>query len=110
MCNHAEVHMIVFDDRYSHSQCAYCGITMMRVQQDQNDKLYTFVPAHQCENCDQWYTTEPVPYPDPDSKHAKSTFCCDECAREAYEEVLVCAREDAREYEMWGADYDSWYR
>ena len=110
MCNHTEVHIIVFDDRFSHAECGQCGITMMRVQEDQNDKLYTFVPAYQCENCDEWYTTESVPYPDPDSKYAKRTFCCDECAREAYEDVVWNRIETRREFELYGPDLDSWYR
>lgn len=37
-------------------------------------------------------------------------FCSDDCKREYEHDVLVGQREAAREYEMFGTDYDSWYR
>ena len=109
-CLHPEIHMVVVDERLCHCECAHCGILMMRVLKSFDDTLYTFVPAHQCENCDEFYSTEPVPFPDPDSKWAKSTFCCYECAQDAYESAIVGAQDDARQYECWGNDYDSWHR
>ena len=67
--------------------------------------------AYQCEMCDMFFTHKPYPYPDPDHpKHQNCTFCCDECAAEAYEEVWVNAQESRREYELYGYDMDSWYR
>lgn len=63
-----------------------------------------------CEYCNDKYYGEPVPYPDPDSKHCKSEYCSPECADEAVDQVRCNETMDRYEYEMWGNDLDSWYR
>ena len=68
-------------------------------------------PEYICEYCNECFTDDPIPFPDPDDrKFGKRIFCSDDCANEAYDEVQIGRREAARECEIWGNDIDSWYR
>jgi hypothetical protein len=37
-------------------------------------------------------------------------FCCDQCVVDDEEKRRVAQMEDAREFAIWGDDFDSWYR
>jgi hypothetical protein len=37
-------------------------------------------------------------------------FCCDQCHRDADEDLRVGMLEAREQFELYGADYDSWYR
>ena len=67
-----------------------------------------------CEYCDEKITPQMegwqedyYVYPNSDKK---ANCCCDECANELQDQILIARLEDSREYEIWGYDYDSWYR
>ena len=108
MCKHLNIRCYDNGDGIDTFTCVDCGANV-QPQLNKHD-LWGWVVEHQCEFCDEFFTHEPIPYPDSHSRYAKATFCCDECASEAHENVLVNARETAREYEMYGYDMDSWYR
>lgn len=63
---------------------------------------------HQCEYCDEEFDHEPVV--DPDSRTGNRTYCSCDCHADAVEDFGVGDREAQREFEVYGDDYDSWYR
>lgn len=58
-----------------------------------------------CEYCSGPITDEPVVDPDTDYQ-----FCSTGCLHDYQEDKRVGQIEAAREREVWGDDYDSWYR
>lgn len=58
----------------------------------------------QCEYCDDFiWKKDAIVF---DDRH----FCSDDCAQEDAADRWVGSREARYEFEMWGNDYDSWYR
>jgi len=93
---------------YRGSRCTNCDMPYMRVLVEGSNQ-YTFVPQHQCEFCNDYYEGEPVPFPDPSwNRFSNCTFCCDQCAREAYDDAVMWQRRDQMNYECYGTDVDSW--
>ena len=107
-CENPQVQIFGNDEiGYQGAKCTNCDMPYMRVLVEGTNQ-YTFVEQHQCEFCNCYYETEPVPYPDPNSRFSRRTFCSDECARDAHEDAMVWERRDRLNYECYGTDFDSW--
>lgn len=60
-----------------------------------------------CESCGELVTGEKVT-----REHHRITqaYCSEDCAHDAEEDLWVGHREAAREFEIYGDDFDSWFR
>ena len=70
------------------------------------DWLVEALHARFCGQCNQLLDREVVTC----EELPREQFCCDECMLDSLEELRVARMDDQREYEIWGDDYDSWYR
>jgi len=93
MCKHLFIQSHDSDAGIFDFTCMACGAHVEPVLNEHD--MYEWRQNNQCECCDLKYDWEPTPYPDPDSKHAKSTFCSPECADEAVDQVR-CGILDAK--------------
>jgi hypothetical protein len=71
-------------------------------------ELPATLEADICEYCSNEIIDDAVTSNDPNEGYLK--FCSCDCLQDYHEDARVGRYEAAREREVWGNDYDSWYR